>query len=52
MVCFNSKYLTIFFINLYDLTEEIMTANIAEVINIFTISDSKIYMGGRLTFFV
>ena len=28
------------------LTEEIMVAKIAKVINLFTISESKIYMGG------
>ena len=39
------------FLNLYDLDEEIMTANIKEVINLFTTSDSKVSMGAQSTLF-
>ena len=44
MLYFNSKHLNIFLINLYDLSEEIMAGNIAEVINLFT-GGSKISVG-------
>ena len=36
-----------FNINFCVLAEEIMAAKIAEVIHLFTISDSKIYVGGQ-----
>ena len=39
------------FLNLYDLDEEIMTANIKEVINLSTTSDSKVSMGAQSTLF-
>ena len=36
-------------VSFYVLTEEIMTAEVAEVINLFTVSDSKISVGEQST---
>ena len=53
MLYFNSNYLNYFLkINLYVLAREIMAANIAEVINLFTILDSKISLGEQSTYYV
>ena len=49
---FYSKYLNDFFkINFCVLTEEIMTAKI-EVINLFTVSESKIFVGEESSLYV
>ena len=44
MLHFQSKDLNLFLINSLGFAEEIIAANIAEVMNLFTISDSKMFV--------